>query len=231
MNGNSAPAIALAILAFVIAVILHELAHGYAARALGDSTAARAGRLSFNPLSHIDRFGSVVLPLMLYLGQMLTMGQVGFMFGWAKPVPVDPSQFRYPRQGMALVAAAGPACNFILAFLGALGLTGFGAHGALGQFFVDFIEFNLLLGLFNLLPLPPLDGGRIAVGILPARLAYGYAQIERAGILTILVLVLVLPWALGQVGIRFDPVHAVLDRLVPGIGNAMLTLAGAHARF
>lgn len=223
--------IALAILAFVIAVILHELAHGYVARALGDSTASQAGRLSLNPLSHIDRFGSVLLPLMLYIGQMLTLGRVDFMFGWAKPVPVDPSRFRYPRQGMAIVAVAGPATNFALALLGAFGLATFDAHGLSGAFFVDFIQFNLLLGLFNLLPLPPLDGGRIVAGILPARLALYYAQIERAGILTILAVVLVLPWALSQIGIHFDPVGAVLNRLVPGIGNIMLRLAGAHVRF
>ena len=223
--------IALAILAFVIAVILHELAHGYAARALGDTTAAQAGRLSFNPLRHIDRFGSVLLPLMLYVGQMLTLGHVGFMFGWAKPVPVDPSRFRYPRQGMAVVAIAGPAINFALAFLGAVGLAAFGAHGMSGSFFADFIQFNLLLGLFNLLPLPPLDGGRIVAGILPARLALYYAQIERVGILTVLAVVLVLPWALGELGVHFDPVGAVLNQLVPGIGNIMLQLAGARARF
>ena len=232
--------IVIAILAVIPTIILHELAHGYAALAMGDNTAQRAGRLSFNPLRHVDRFGTVILPLILLVGQLVTIGRVEFMFGWAKPVPIDPSGFRDPRRGMALIAAAGPAMNFALALVAAFafsrvaaplpGLGSFGS-GAVADFLLYFLLFNLVLGLFNLIPLPPLDGGRIMVGILPLALARVYARIEGLGILIVLLIIFILPSLLASFGIAFDPVGVLLGRVVPRIAQAFLGFAGVHVRF
>ena len=179
--------LALAGIPVVLAITLHEAAHGYAALALGDDTARLAGRLSLNPLRHIDRVGTILLPGFLLIAQLLTIGQIAFMFGWAKPVPVGAWKFANPRRGMMVVAAAGPAMNFFLAWLGALTLHLARSAAArtladLGEAFVTyFILANLVLGLFNLLPVPPLDGGRIVVGLLPeaARDALGQAGAGR----------------------------------------------------
>jgi len=210
------------------AIILHELAHGYAAWAMGDSTARLAGRLSPNPLRHIDRFGTIILPGFLLLSQLLTVGRVLFMFGWAKPVPVDPMRFRYPRQMMALVAIAGPLMNFALAILAALCLRiaalPAGVVSALGAFIV----LNLVLGIFNLVPIPPLDGGRIAVGILPLRAARAWAGLERFGILFVLILIAG-PALLRQAGIHFDPLSAFLEPTVSWAYDHVLLLAGVPA--
>jgi Zn-dependent protease len=207
------------------AIILHELAHGYAAWAMGDSTARLAGRLSPNPLRHVDRFGTIILPGFLLLSQLLTMGRVLFMFGWAKPVPVNPMLFRYPRQMMAVVAIAGPVMNFCLAFLAALCLRveslPQAVVGALGAF----ISFNLVLGIFNLVPIPPRDGGRIAVGVLPFRAARAWAGLERYGIVFMLVLIAG-PSLLRQAGIHFDPLSAFLEPTVSWAFDHMLLLAG-----
>ncbi len=215
----------LSVVLAAIAIILHELAHGYAAWAMGDTTARRAGRLSLNPLRHVDRVGTVLLPGFLLLTQLLTVGRVLFMFGWAKPVPVDPRKFRYPRQMMALVAIAGPLMNFCLAFLAALCLRDQElpplAVTALGAFIV----FNLVLGIFNLVPIPPLDGGRIAVGILPARAARAWAGLERYGILFVLILIAG-PALLREFGVHFDPLSAFLEPSVSWALNHLLLFAG-----
>ncbi len=223
--------IAIGAAAAIIAIVLHELAHGYAALALGDHTAARAGRLSFNPLRHVDRVGTIILPLFLLASQLLTIGRIAFMFGWAKPVPVDPSHFRDPRRGMALVAAAGPAANFALAWLGALGLYATahlpgGTNGYGNAMLQMFILANLVLGLFNLLPIPPLDGGRIAVGILPLPLARSWARVERAGIAVVLLVVFILPRLAAEFGRHFDPVGGALNRVIPWAFNLVLRLSG-----
>lgn len=219
--------IILSLLAAIAAIVLHEVAHGYAALALGDDTARRQGRLTLNPIAHVDRVGTLIVPGVLLILSSLTGSR--FMFGWAKPVPVDPWRFRDPRRGMMLVAMAGPAINFVLAALTALALhldddpiRTIGAmlnlQGAergmpmllAVQFAISFIMFNILLGLFNLLPIPPLDGGRIMVGILPYRLAMAWAQLERAGIFIVLALLFLLPMLLRDLGIPFDPVRMLL---------------------
>jgi Zn-dependent protease len=215
----------------VLAITLHEAAHGYAALAMGDDTAKAAGRLSLNPLRHIDRVGTIILPGILVLSQLLLFHRILFLFGWAKPVPVAAWKFRDPRRGMAVVAAAGPAMNFFLAWLGALGLYLPGVLPGLAAdmtslLFQYFILANLALGLFNLLPIPPLDGGRIVVGLLPAPLAATYARIERVGILIVLVVFFLLPALLRGSGIAFDPVQAVLGRILPEAANLVLVLAG-----
>jgi Zn-dependent protease len=231
VSNNLILQITLAVVPIVLAITLHEAAHGYAALAMGDDTAKKAGRLSLNPLRHIDRVGTVLLPGFLFIFQMLTFHRVLFMFGWAKPVPVAAWKFRHPRQGMMVVAAAGPAMNFFLAWLAALaahGLTALSGNGAdiAAQFLFDFIVFNLVLGLFNLLPIPPLDGGRIVVGLLPAPLAQRWARLERVGIVIVLLVVFLLPRMLGDFGLRFDPVGALLNNVLPRALNLVLWLAG-----
>jgi Zn-dependent protease len=248
----------LSLLAAVLAITLHEAAHGYMALALGDDTAKSQGRLSLNPLRHVDRFGTIILPIGLLIFQLLTIRHVAFMFGWAKPVPVAPWRFRNPRRGMGIVAAAGPAMNFFLAWLAAMALQAlpegplwvqcylldntlltdrcmtafFGDPVAAREYFSNFVFFfmmsNLVLGLFNLLPIPPLDGGRIAVGLLPERLAIAWARLERAGIVVVLLLVFLLPQALREFGIAFDPVGEALGRLLPAAFRLVLMAAG-HA--
>ena len=215
----------------ILAITLHEAAHGYAARALGDDTAKLAGRLSLNPLVHIDRVGTILLPGFLLVSQLLTIGHVGFMFGWAKPVPVAAWRFHDPRRGMMLVAAAGPAMNFVLAWLGGLAWhlldrAPDGAQHFAADFLGAFIIYNLVLGLFNLLPIPPLDGGRIAVGLLPLPAARIWARTERAGIFVVLLLVFLLPQALREAGIAFDPVGLAMHNILPSAFDLVLRLSG-----
>lgn len=216
--------VALAVIPAILAITLHEAAHGYAALALGDDTARQAGRLSLNPLRHVDRVGTILLPGFLLIFQLVTIHRVLFMFGWAKPVPVSAWKFRDPRRGMAIVAIAGPAMNFFLAWVGALLLPS-SEQGLLdvmaGQFLSYFILTNLVLGLFNLIPIPPLDGGRIAVGILPLELARRWARLERFGIVMVIVLLL-----LPHVVPGFDPLGDALNTVVPWAISLVLRLAG-----
>jgi Zn-dependent protease len=226
------PQLVAAILAAVLAITLHEAAHGYAALALGDDTAKQMGRLSLNPLRHVDRVGTILVPGVLLVSQLLTVGRVEFMFGWAKPVPVNLLALRNPRQGMMLVAAAGPAMNFFLALLAGLALhpveawdpSGSADSNPMVYFLALCILSNLVLGLFNLLPVPPLDGGRIVAGLLPRSLALPYMQLERWGILIVLFGVFLLP----RLTDGFDPVGWALRNVVGRAFDLVLTLSG-HA--
>ena len=231
--------LALAIIPAILAITLHEAAHGYAALALGDDTARLAGRLSLNPLRHVDRVGTILLPGFLLVTQLLLAGRIYFMFGWAKPVPVSAFKFRDPRRGMALVAMAGPGMNFFLAWVGALLLpspdaasangldyldAAISQHPIVGLFLFYFMLTNLVLGLFNLLPIPPLDGGRIAVGFLPLGLARLWARVERYGILLVILVVFLLPAVIPG----FDPFRQALNTIVPRALDLVLRLAGHH---
>ena len=224
--------IILGIIASVLAITLHEAAHGYAALAMGDDTAKKMGRLSLNPLVHIDRFGTIILPGLLAITQLLTLHRIAFMFGWAKPVPVAAWRFRNPRRGMMIVAAAGPAMNFLLAWIGGLALhavplLGDAAGDRLTQFLFYFLLSNLVLGLFNLLPIPPLDGGRIVVGLLPTGAAQAWAKLERAGIVIVLLVVFLLPQAMAEIfHVHFDPFTAALDNLLPRAMAVVMQLSG-----
>jgi Zn-dependent protease len=220
--------LALAVIPVVLAITLHEAAHGYAALALGDTTARDAGRLSLNPIRHIDRVGTIILPGFLLISQLLVPPhKIFFMFGWAKPVPIGAWKFKNPRQGMALVASAGPLMNFFLAWLAALviPLSDFltPTQAVFQQFLIYFMLSNLVLGLFNLLPIPPLDGGRIAVGVLPLGLARVWARVEKAGILVVLLVVFILPRLIG-----FNPVGQALDDILPWAFRTLFWLAGRN---
>jgi Zn-dependent protease len=223
--------ISAAALAVILAITLHEAAHGYAAKWLGDDTAARMGRLSLNPIRHVDPVGTLLVPGILLVGQLATIGSVQGMFGWAKPVPVNIWRLRDPRWGMVLVAAAGPAINFGLAWGFAVLAHGLEAGAdSLPQDVVDWlIRFillsmlsNVVLALFNLIPIPPLDGGRILVGILPAPAARAVAQLERAGLFIVLGLVFILPMAVPGL----DPVRWLVDGLARPILRAIWLLSG-----
>src|SRR5580704_1277329 len=213
----------LAIVPVIFAITLHETAHGWAALALGDSTAKDQGRLTLNPLRHIDRMGTIILPGLLLITQLLTIHKVAFMFGWAKPVPVSAWKFPNPRRYMAVVALAGPAMNFFLASIAGLALRALATVDPaewLITILFDFILVNMVLGLFNLLPIPPLDGGRVLVGLLPEQLARSWSGLERYGLLIVLVVILVLPNVFG-----IDPIGDVLNKTVVPIA---LWLAGIH---
>ncbi len=218
------PELTAAVLASVIAITLHEAAHGYAARALGDPTAALLGRLSLNPLRHVDPVGTVLVPGLLLVSQLLATGRVDIMFGWAKPVPVDIRNLRDPKTGMMWVAMAGPATNFALAFAAALlaHAAGWADSEWLFRFLGLSIIANLVLGLFNLIPVPPLDGGRILVGVLPMRLALPVARLEPAGLFLVLGVLFGLPLLLPA----FQPMDWFLREAVRPAFTLVLRLAG-----
>ena len=173
----------------LLAITLHEAAHGYTARQLGDDTAWQMGRVTLNPFPHIDLVGTVIMPLMLFFA---TYGQ--FLFGYAKPVPVDFSRLRHPKRDMVWVALAGPAVNLLQAFAWAVLIYLLSGMGSDERFFLEMAQAGVLVNLvmfaFNLFPLPPLDGGRIVVGLLPMRLAIGFSHIERYGFFIVMGLVL-----------------------------------------
>ena len=210
----------------LLAITLHEAAHGYAALRLGDDTAQRLGRISINPLRHIDPFGTVAMPVLLLL---LSGGS--FMFGYAKPVPVAFHRLRNPRLDMVKVAAAGPLCNILQAWVAALllhvlnpPLSGLDAWFA--QVLNVAIYFNLLLAVFNMLPLPPLDGGRVAVGLLPDSLARPLARLERHGFALLLALFFVLPWLGAQLGRNWSIFQAFILPVTRQLRALILPLAG-----
>jgi Zn-dependent protease len=177
----------------LFAITLHEAAHGYVARHFGDLTAQEAGRITLNPLRHVDLMGTIVVPIALLLVTRL-MGS-GLLFGWAKPVPVNWSRLRKPKQDMLWVALAGPASNLLQAIAWVLIWRATMASGSLGGGFWTLmahagVQVNLILMALNLIPLPPLDGGRIVFSLLPARAAWQYGKIEPYGIVILLVLMM-----------------------------------------
>lgn len=191
MGGIDLSRIAIIIVPVLLAITLHEASHALAAHRLGDDTAAKLGRVTLNPLRHIDPIGTIVLPIVLAL-------TAGFIFGWAKPVPVRFDKLRQPRRDMMLVALAGPAANVVLAVIFAVALVIVGSFGpAAPQWLISMcwlsVFFNLLLALFNLLPIPPLDGGRVVIGLLPYDYARRFARLERYGLLIVVGLAIVLP--------------------------------------
>ncbi len=211
------------LLPVLLAITLHEAAHGWAAEKLGDDTARRLGRVTANPLAHVDPFGTVLLP------GLLVLMQSPFVFGWAKPVPVAFHRLRHPKRDMIWVALAGPAANILQAVVAAWGMHFTALPPAwigewLHQNFNNAVLANVFLAAFNLLPLPPLDGGRIVTGLLPAPLAWRFARLERVGLLVLLLAAVVVPFVARELGYAFNPVLLVLMPLAQALFDLVLLL-------
>ncbi|MCB2054268.1 MAG: site-2 protease family protein [Geminicoccaceae bacterium] len=223
-------ALSVWLLPVVTAITLHEAAHGWAADKLGDDTARRLGRVSINPLRHIDPFGTLILPGLLLLGSLV--GGPRFIIGWAKPVPVAFHRLGNPKRDMIWVALAGPGTNIALALLFSLTM-----HLVLltPQSTVllwvwtnldNAILVNVLLACFNMLPVPPLDGGRVVTGLLPLPAAIRFARIERYALVVLIGVIFVLPLLLEQMGIEVNPLAAVLLPMVDLVHGLVLTATG-----
>jgi len=213
-------------LPLLFAITLHEAAHAWVAWKLGDNTAKSMGRVSFNPLVHIDPFGTVLLPLMLLISGS------GFLFGYAKPVPVNFARLNNPRMDMVWVALAGPGANIFLLVVSAILLNFLGLIPEFAQVWLrenlyNMILINAILAVFNMLPIPPLDGGRVAVGLLPDFLARPFSRLERYGMLIIIMMIFIIPVGGGYLGLNlnvfqyiiFPPVEVIL-----GLANNLANL-------
>ena len=207
---NAIQTLAISALPVIFAITLHEAAHGYAARHFGDLTAWQAGRISLNPLRHVDPVGTILVPALILL-----ISGGGLLFGWAKPVPVNFGNLRHPKQDMLWVAAAGPAANLVMALAWALvlkltiGGSAYGYSEALREMALVGISINGVLMVLNLLPLPPLDGGRIVVSLLPHRAAWKFSQLERWGFPILLALLF-----LGVLDTILRPLLRVFNTLI-----------------
>ncbi|MEQ8586098.1 MAG: site-2 protease family protein [Thalassobaculaceae bacterium] len=209
----------------LLAITLHEAAHGWAAAKLGDPTARLMGRVTLNPFAHVDLVGTVIIPLALLLMN------APFLFGYAKPVPVNFSRLRNPRRDMALVALAGPASNILLAVIGALAfhlipvlpdvVTEWGA-----EMLQRLVLLNLILAVFNMLPMPPLDGGRILVAILPDWAAWKVARLERAGLFIVIGVLFLLPYLAAQLGYSLNVAGVLIWAPVDFLMSVIATLTG-----
>lgn len=213
--------LAALVLPLVFAITVHEAAHGWVADRLGDKTARMLGRITLNPIKHIDLLGTIVLPMAMF-------ALTGFLFGWAKPVPINPRNLRNPRRDMAIVAAAGPGVNLLMALLWSLlALLGAGLLGSAPQIALPLVFMsaagvfiNVILMALNLLPLPPLDGGRVVTGLLPLPLARQFARIEPFGLFILIALLLTqalgwLLWPVIAATIELLPASTLVLKLFP----------------
>ena len=213
------------VLPLVLAITFHEAAHGFVAHRLGDNTAWQLGRVSFNPLRHIDPFGTLILPAMLLFAHS------PFLFGYAKPVPVNFRKLNNPRLDMVWVALAGPVTNILLALAAGLALHALPlAPASSAQWIFDNLKnallINAVLAVFNMMPIPPLDGGRVAVGLLPRPLALPLARLEPFGMLILIGLLILLPLVGSQFGLNLDVISAILRTLTGYVIQAVLFLTG-----
>lgn len=227
IGGLSVLQISTWVIPILVGITLHEAAHAYAAWKLGDDTAYRLGRVNFNPLRHIDPFGTVLLPA------LLIFSQAPFLIGYAKPVPVNFSRLRRPRRDMVWVAAAGPAMNVALALAAGLllHLVTFFPSGTAAAWYAETMQrailLNLLLAVFNMLPLPPLDGGRVAVGLLPLSLARHLARLERYGFFILIGILLFLPSiSLRLFGREISIFESVILPVVRFVASVVITVTG-----
>ena len=213
------------VLPVVVAITFHEAAHGWVADRLGDDTARRLGRVTFNPFKHIDRVGTILLP------GLLLLLQAPFVFGYAKPVPVAFGRLRRPKRDMIWVAAAGPGANMILAFGAALAfhLTPFFPDW-LGEWMAENLRnavlINVVLAVFNMLPLPPLDGGRVLTGLLPMPYAYYFSRIERYGMMILIGLLFVLPLIGRQLGVDLNLLHWLIGPPIDAVFEFVAIVTG-----
>ncbi|MET4258668.1 Zn-dependent protease [Bradyrhizobium sp. S3.12.5] len=213
------------VLPLVLAITFHEAAHGFVAHRLGDNTAFQLGRVSFNPLRHIDPFGTLILPAMLLFAHS------PFLFGYAKPVPVNYRNLKNPRLDMVWVALAGPVTNILLALAAGLALHALPwAPAGSAQWIFDNLKnallINAVLAVFNMMPIPPLDGGRVAVGLLPRPLALPLSRLEPFGMMILIALLILLPLAGSQFGLNLDVISAILRTLTGYVIQAVLLLTG-----
>ena len=213
------------VLPLIIAITFHEAAHGFVAHRLGDNTAWQLGRVSFNPLRHIDPFGTLILPGILLLSHS------PFLFGYAKPVPVNFRNLNHPRLDMVWVALAGPVTNIALALAAALAfrILPFAPANA-AQWIADNLKnaflINIVLAVFNMMPIPPLDGGRVAVGLLPRPLAYPLSRLEPYGMLILIGLLILLPMLGTRLGLNLDVISAILRTLTGYVIRMLLIVTG-----
>ena len=213
------------VLPLIFAITFHEAAHAFVAHRLGDNTASELGRVSFNPLKHIDPFGTVILPGILLLSHS------PFLFGYAKPVPVNFRALRHPRIDMVWVALAGPATNIVLALVAALAfhVVGYLPPNAAQWLFDNLknaLDINVVLAVFNMMPIPPLDGGRVAVGLLPRVLAVPLARLEPFGMLILIGILIVLPLAGSQFGLNLEVISGILRATTGYLFQLILMVTG-----
>jgi Zn-dependent protease len=225
MTVDSLSSILVYAIPVILAVTFHEAAHGFVALYFGDQTAKNAGRVTLNPFKHVDLFGTILLPL------LLIALNAGFIFGYAKPVPVNFAALRNPRWNMLWVAAAGPGMNMALAFVSAVSLYGAGAidgenAALIGNLLLFSIQLNVMLAIFNMLPLPPLDGSKVLAAFLPESLMRPYLNLGRYGMTVLLLLLIVAPMLSARGGFGLDVFGVLVARPADQVMHLLLTLVG-----